>query len=111
MLAWNLWLYVIVFASEIGLTAATYLSYAIGPGAAWMTHSTWFVVFITGVILALMVVASTIGLSVGKWVHNTGGIFMLVLFGALILLPLLGLATGHLKEYHPFRTEIPKFSL
>ncbi len=111
LLAWNLWLYVIVFASEIGLTASTYLSYAIGPSAEWMTHSTWFVVFVTGVILALMVVASTIGLSVGKWVHNTGGIFMLVLFGALILLPLLGLATGHLKEYHPFRTEVPKFTL
>ena len=111
LLAWNLWLYVIVFASEIGLTAATYLSYAIGPSAAWMTHSTWFVMLCTGVILSLMVVASTIGLSVGKWVHNVGGVFMLFLFGVLILLPLLGLATGHLKEYHPFRTEIPKFTL
>ena len=28
MLAWNLWLYVIVFTSEIGLQCATYLSYA-----------------------------------------------------------------------------------
>ena len=111
LLAWNLWLYVIVFASEIGLTAATYLSYAVGPSGAWMTHSTWFVMLCTGVILSLMVVASTIGLSVGKWVHNAGGVFMLILFGALIVLPLLGLATGHLKEYHPFRTEIPKFSL
>ena len=36
MLAWNLWIYVIVFTSEIGLQAATYLSYAIGPSAAWM---------------------------------------------------------------------------
>ena len=43
MLAWNLWLYVIVFTSEIGLQCATYLSYAIGPGAAWMTGSGWFV--------------------------------------------------------------------
>jgi amino acid transporter len=111
LLAWNLWLYVIVFASEIGLTAANYLAYAIGPSAAWMNTSTWFVMFATGAILALMVVASTIGLSVGKWVHNTGGIMMLIIFGALILLPLLGLATGHLKEYHPFRTEMPKFSL
>ena len=111
LLAWNLWLYVIVFASEIGLTAATYLSYAIGPSAAWMTSSTWFVMLCTAVILSLMVVASTIGLSVGKWVHNTGGVMMLLIFGALILLPLLGLATGHLKEYHPFRTEIPKLSL
>jgi glutamate:GABA antiporter len=36
---------------------------------------------------------------------------MLMIFGALILLPFLGLATGHLKEFHPFHTEIPKFSL
>jgi amino acid transporter len=111
LLAWNLWLYVIVFTSEIGLTAATYLSYAIGPSAAWMTASSWFPAFAAGVILTLMVVASTIGLSVGKWVHNTGGVMMLLIFGALILLPLLGLATGHLKEYHPFRTTVPKFSL
>ena len=44
MLAWNLWLYVIVNTSEVGLQSATYLSYALGPGAAWMTKSTWFVV-------------------------------------------------------------------
>ena len=43
LLAWNLWLYVIVFTSEIGLQCATYLSYAIGPSAAWMTSSSWFV--------------------------------------------------------------------
>src|SRR5438034_11503973 len=42
LLAWNLWLYVIVFTSEIGLQCATYLSYAIGPSAAWMTNSNWF---------------------------------------------------------------------
>ncbi|MBI3504235.1 MAG: APC family permease [Proteobacteria bacterium] len=111
MLAWNLWLYVIVFTSEIGLQTATYLSYAIGPSAAWMTTSTWFAALSSAVILSAMVVASTIGLSVGKWVHNSGGVMMLIVFGALLLLPVLGLLTGHLKEYHPFRTEIPSFSL
>ena len=111
MLAWNLWLYVIVFTSEIGLTAATYLSYAIGPSAAWMTTSAWFPALAAAVILGFMVIASTIGLSVGKWVHNAGGVMMLMTFGVLILLPLLGLATGHLKVFHPLRTEVPKFSL
>src|SRR5476649_2929961 len=106
LLAWNLWLYVIVFTSEIGLTTATYLSYAIGPSAKWMTTSTWFVALATAVILSLMIVASTIGLSVGKWVHNTGGVMMLIIFGTLILLPILGLASGHLLEFHPFHTEI-----
>ncbi|MEP6619696.1 MAG: APC family permease [bacterium] len=111
LLAWNLWLYVIVFTSEIGLTCATYLSYALGPSAAWMTSSTWFVGGATAVILTMMIVASTIGLSVGKWVHNSGGAMMLVIFAALLLLPVLGLLSGTLKEYHPLRTTIPSFSL
>lgn len=111
MLAWNLWLYVIVFTSEIGLQCATYLSYALGPSAAWMTTSSWFVALSSAVILTLMMVAATIGLSVGKWVHNIGGVMMLVIFGALLLLPFIGLATGHLREYHPFRTSLPALSL
>ncbi len=111
MLAWNLWLYVIVFTSEIGIACVTYLSYGLGPSAAWMTTSTWFVALCTAVILSLMVVTSTIGLSVGKWVHNTGGIFMIIIFSALLLLPVLGLLTGTLKEYHPLRTSIPSVSL
>jgi amino acid transporter len=111
MLAWNLWLYVIVNTSEVGLQTATYLGYALGPRAAWMTTNSWFVALATVVLLALMVVVSTIGLSVGKWVHNVGGIMMLVIFGGLLLLPVLSLLTGHLHEYHPLRTSVPAFSL
>src|SRR5215470_6784613 len=39
MLAWNLWLYVIVNTSEVGLQCTTYISYAIGPSAEWITKS------------------------------------------------------------------------
>ncbi|MEP7088140.1 MAG: APC family permease [Gemmatimonadota bacterium] len=111
MLAWNLWLYVIVHTSEIGLECATYLSYALGPSAAWLTTSTWFVALASAVLMTLMIIASTIGLAVGKWVHNAGGVVMLIVFGALLLLPVIGLATGHLRDYHPLRTSIPSFSL
>src|SRR6516225_10835274 len=101
LLAWNLWLYVIVFTSEIGLQCATYLSYAIGPSASWMTASGGFVALASAVVLSLMVVTSIVGLSVGKWVHNTGGIFMITIFGTVILLPFIGLLTGTLAAYHP----------
>ncbi len=111
MLAWNLWLYVIVNTSEIGLQTATYLSYAIGPSAAWMTKSTWFVAGATFIILSLLIIVSTIGLSVGKWVHNVGGIMMLIIFAALLILPIVNLSTGHVAEYHPLRTSVPAFSL
>ena len=111
MLAWNLWLYVIVFTSEIGLQCATYLAYAVGPRGAWMTTSGAFVAAATAVILSLMVAMSVRGLSVGKWVHNTGGIFMITVFGTVMLLPVIGLLTGTLAAYHPLRTEIPSVSL
>ena len=111
LLAWNLWLYVIVFTSEIGLQCATYLSYAIGPAAAWMTASSGFVALATAALLALMVVTSTLGLSVGKWVHNTGGIFMITIFGTVVLLPAIGLLTGTLPSYHPLPSHLPDVSL
>ena len=111
MVAWNLWLYVILFASELGLTVATYLSYALGPSAAWMTSSTWFVSVASGLAIALLATLAFIGLSLTKWVHNGGGVFMITIFAVLILLPYLGLATGHLESYHPFRSEMPAFTL
>ena len=36
---------------------------------------------------------------------------MITIFGAVILLPLIGLVTGALAEYHPFRTHLPELSL
>ncbi|HWC75661.1 MAG TPA: APC family permease [Gemmatimonadales bacterium] len=111
MVAWNLWLYVILFASELGLTVATYLSYALGPSAAWMTTSAWFVSLASALAIALLAAVAFLGLSIGKWVQNAGGIFMITIFAVLILLPFLGLATGHLQSYHPFRTELPALSL
>src|SRR5215471_13626012 len=41
MVAWNLWVYVIVFTSDAGLVVATNLSYAFG--AAWMAGSKLFI--------------------------------------------------------------------
>lgn len=110
LVAWNLWLYVMLYTSQIGLQTASYLSYALGPRAAWMTTSNWFVPLASGVILSLMVVMSTIGLSIGKWVHNAGGVMMLIIFGVLLLLPVLALLTGNLQAYHPLRTRIPDFT-
>src|SRR5256886_9928222 len=54
MVAWNLWLYVILFASELGLTGATYLSYALRPSAAWMRRSAWFVSVASALAIALL---------------------------------------------------------
>jgi amino acid transporter len=57
-----------------------------------------------------LVAASIRGLSFGKWVHNAGGIIMLLTYGALIILPFISLARGELKEYHPLKMVAPAWS-
>src|SRR3954471_24273031 len=94
MVAWNLWLYVIILNSEIGLQLATNLSYALGPSAAWLAGSKWFIAFGGFVIVGLMTIVSMLGLGVGKWIHNAGGIIMLIVFALLIGLPIISLARG-----------------
>src|SRR6476469_1513583 len=53
MLAWNLWLYVIVNTSEVGLHFVTYRPYALGRRGAWMTSSNWFVAVSSALLLSL----------------------------------------------------------
>ena len=111
MVAWNLWLFVIVLTSEIGLQVATYLSYALGPNAAWLAGSKWFITVASFVIIGALVVISTIGLGVGKWVHNAGAVMMIVIFTALLALPILNWLRGSITEYRPLAVAAPTFTL
>ncbi|HYL99199.1 MAG TPA: APC family permease [Blastocatellia bacterium] len=111
MVAWNLWLYVIALTSEIGLQVATNLSYAIGARAAWMATSKWFITLSGCAVMTLLVCATVFGLGLGKWIHNAGGILLMVVFAALIALPFIALARGELHSYHPLAVEIPAVSL
>jgi glutamate:GABA antiporter len=111
MVAWNLWLFVIVLTSEIGLQVATYLSYALGPNAAWLAGSKWFITVASLVIIGALMVISTIGLGVGKWVHNAGAVMMIVIFAALLALPILNWSRGSITEYRPLAIAAPALSL
>src|ERR1043166_8376023 len=111
MVAWNLWLYVILNTSDAGLQTVTYLSYALGSGASWMTESKAFISLVNVVIVGVLVVVSARGLGLGKWVHNAGGAIMLVVFATIITLPILDLFTGNLASYHPLRTAAPVATL
>ncbi|MEY2564402.1 MAG: glutamate:GABA antiporter [Verrucomicrobiota bacterium] len=111
MVAWNLWLYVITNTSEIGLQLTTNLAYAIGPSGAWISSNKWLITLTSLLVIALLVVVSTVGLSVGKWLHNVGGIIMLTIFGVLLVLPFVLVARGEMREFHPLATAMPVFSL
>lgn len=110
MVAWNLWVFAILVMSGIGLTVVTNLSYAF-EGGRWMADSKWFITLFSCALIGVMVYVSTRGLSLGKWVHNAGGVLLLTTFLALIILPFVCLALGKIDSYHPFAFAVPALSL
>ena len=111
MVAWNLWVFAISILAGIGLVVTTNISYAIGPSAAWMRSAKLVITIVSCLLVFGMIAAATRGLGVGKWVHNAGGIMLLITFAALILLPLFGLVRGSVSEYHPFKVQVPHLTL
>ena len=111
MVAWNLWVFAISILAGIGLVVTTNISYAVGPRAAWMRSTKWFITIVSCALVFGIVGAATRGLGVGKWVHNAGGIMLMITFAALILLPLFGLVRGSVSEYHPFAVQVPHLTL
>jgi amino acid transporter len=111
LVAWNLWLFAILNTSETGIQATQYLEYAIGPSVTWLTANKLFIALASAAIFAALVWLAIRGLSVGKWVHKTGGVLMLATFTALLAAPWLNLAHGSLREFHPLATAAPVASL
>jgi amino acid transporter len=62
------------------------------------------------VLMTSIIAASRRGLALGKWVQNVGGLFLLVTFATLILLPFITAGRGTLANYHPFSASLPEFS-
>jgi amino acid transporter len=111
IVAWNLWLLSITVIALGGMFTTTNISYAIGPGAAWMPESKWCVSLISAALVVGLGWTCVRGLSLGKWVHNVGALAMFLVYSALILLPLVGLARGELKSYHPLQLALPTVSI
>jgi amino acid transporter len=111
LVAWNLWLFAILNTSEIGLQITQYLRYILGPSGERLTGDKWFIGLVNLVILGALVLVTTLGLGVGKWVHKAGGALMLATFAAILILPWLNLATGSLAQFHPLTTARPALSL
>ena len=110
MVAWNLWVFGILVMSGIGLIIKKNIAYAIGPRADWMHENKLMTTIVCVVLMISIIAASRRGLALGKWVQNVGGVFLLVTFTALILLPFITAGRGTLANYHPFSTSLPEFS-
>ena len=111
LVAWNLWLFAILNTSETGIQATQYLEYVVGPSIGWLTGNKAFIAAVSAAVFAALVWLGVRGLSVGKWVHKSGGVLMLLTFAALLAIPWLNVAYGTVRDFHPLATAAPVVSV
>jgi glutamate:GABA antiporter len=110
LVAWNLWLYVILYVGLGGLLTVSFASYVI-PGAGWIASSKWMIVGASFAVIATTMCIAGLGLGIGKWINNVGSAVFLITIAALIALPFLNRWHGTLAEYHPLRLVAPPWTL
>lgn len=110
LVAWNLWIFGILVMSGIGLIIKKNIAYAIGPRADWMHENRLVTTVICTLLMVMMIAASRLGLTLGKWVQNAGGAFLLLTFATLILLPFISAGRGTLANYRPFSASFPELN-
>ena len=110
LVAWNLWLFIMLYVAVIGLVTTTFLAYAI-PSLAWMADNKWSVLAASVVLIALQMLLASIGFSIGKWFNNAGSIAVLITVAVLVGLPLVNLWHGKLATFHPLRLVAPPLTV
>jgi amino acid transporter len=92
LVAWNGWLFVVVFMSSLGIAAATAIAYATGGEVAGIERP-GVIAGASVVVLAVLVAVTLAGLQVGRWLHDAGAVLLLTAFVALVALLARQLAT------------------
>lgn len=90
--AWNIWVYGIAVTAAVLYAIPTDLAYLFGPSAAWLPENHLASFAIVAFIVVAITLAALRGLDIGKWIHNIGGAAILLVFLALILLPVWALS-------------------
>lgn len=113
--AWNYGLYAVLLVSGIGIQAATSLSYALGPRAAWMADSRGLTFGLNVFLFGLMLAVNVPGMKLGKWVSYFGAGVMLVVTATLLLVlvwhPGATAAHPHVSPQRPFVLAWPVWTL
>lgn len=86
---WCYWIYTVFYFPGLLLASASMSAYVIGEGGAHLEHDRTFLLLVSMGLLLVAVVLNIIGLNIGKWLQNAGGVStylpLLMLVGVAIL--------------------------
>jgi amino acid transporter len=71
---WNYWIYTVFYFPGLLLASAAMSAYIIGEGGGALSQNRIFLVLMSLAYLLVAVVLNLIGLNIGKWLQNAGGV-------------------------------------
>jgi glutamate:GABA antiporter len=71
---WTYWIYTVFYFPGLLLASAAMSAYIIGEGGATLEHNRQFLLVVSLGLLFVAVVLNIIGLNIGKWLQNAGGV-------------------------------------
>jgi amino acid transporter len=87
---WTYWTYTIFYFPGLLLASAAMAAYIGGQGTAWLAQDRTFLLVVSAILLLVAVFLNIIGLHIGKWLQNAGGVgtyvpLMMIVGVALLL--------------------------
>ena len=111
LVAWNLWLYGVIYMALAGMISMSFLAYALGPHTMWIAENKWLVLGASLALAAAMALLARVGFHVGKWVTNVGSGATLIVLGALVLTPMIYGFGGNGAQFRPLHMVAPPLTL
>ena len=111
MSAWNFGAWALLLLANLGISTATSLAYASGPGGAWMVDSRTFVMSLNVGLFAAILAINISGFRIGRWVAHMGTAVMVAVITLLVILlfvhPHSSATSVHLSPQPPFSLAFP----
>jgi glutamate:GABA antiporter len=87
---WTYWIYTIFYFPALLLASASMSAYVVGPSGAALAQNRMFLLVGSFVLLFVAVGMNLVGLNIGKWLQNAGGVStylpLLILAGIAVIL-------------------------
>jgi glutamate:GABA antiporter len=71
---WTYWIYTVFYFPALLVASAAMSAYVIGPSGATLSQNRTFLLVVSFLLLIVAVGMNIIGLNIGKWLQNAGGV-------------------------------------
>jgi glutamate:GABA antiporter len=88
LVAWNIWASTVLSLAMLTSQVTDNLGAALGPSGAWIAESKWVTVISGAVMMSGLMLVAVRGLALGRWIHNVGGLTLIVIPAAMALFAL-----------------------